>query len=193
MSIKILGGLAKGQTLLVPKGDLIRPTSVMLRRKVFDARQDLSGYRFFDLCAGTGAMGLEALSRGADSCTLIEPNSKVFSLTKKNVDSVKRSSKDLGYVELVKSNATKWLESFLYQYKEMNEEDRESVILFIDPPYLKHDVYKSCIQLLSEVDYIGEIWIESDEQKGLKKKELEEFYSDFKSYSQGTSFILIVR
>ena len=193
MSIKILGGLAKGQALLVPKGDLIRPTSVMLRRKIFDARQDMSGYHFYDLCAGTGAMGLEALSRGAESATLIEPNSKVYSLTKKNIESIQKSSREVGDIELVKSNAVKWLESFLHRYELMSEEDKQSVVLFLDPPYLLHDVYKSCLDLLSKIDFTGELWIESDEQKGIKKKTLEQMFPDMKSYSQGTSFILIVR
>ncbi len=193
MSIKILGGLAKGQALLVPKGDLIRPTSVMLRRKIFDARQDMSGYRFYDLCAGTGAMGLEALSRGAESVTLIEPNSKVFALTKKNVESMSKVSRELGKIELIKSNAVKWLEGFLHTYETMNDEAKESVILFLDPPYLLHDIYHKCIDLISKVDFQGELWIESDEQKGVKKKYLENLFLDMRSYSQGTSFILIVR
>lgn len=193
MSIKILGGLAKGQTLLVPKGDLIRPTSVMLRRKIFDARQDMSGYRFYDLCAGTGAMGLEALSRGADSSTLIEPNSKVLSLTKKNAENISKSSNRLGEIEVVKSTAEKWLERFLSTYESLDREEKESIVLFLDPPYLIHGIYNKCLELISKVDFVGELWIESDEQKGLKKKTLEELFPDCKSYSQGTSFILIVR
>lgn len=193
MSIKILGGLAKGQTLLVPKGDLIRPTSVMLRRKIFDARQDMSGYKFYDLCAGTGAMGLEALSRGADSVTLVEPNSKVYSLTKKNSENISKSSDRVGEIELVKSNAEKWLERFLSTYETLDDETKESIVLFLDPPYLLHDVYNKCLDLISKVNFVGELWIESDEQKGIKKKVLDELFPNSKSYSQGTSFILIVR
>ncbi|WP_372654979.1 RsmD family RNA methyltransferase [Halobacteriovorax sp.] len=193
MSIKILGGLAKGQTLLVPKGDLIRPTSVMLRRKIFDARQDMSGYKFYDLCAGTGAMGLEALSRGADSVTLVEPNSKVYSLTKKNSENISKSSDRVGQIELVKSNAEKWLERFLSTYETLDDETKESIVLFLDPPYLLHDVYNKCLDLISKVNFVGELWIESDEQKGIKKKVLDELFPNSKSYSQGTSFILIVR
>lgn len=193
MSLKILGGLAKGQTLLVPRGDLIRPTSVMLRRKIFDAHQDMSGYSFFDICAGSGAIGLEALSRGADSVTLVEQSAKVFSLTKKNAQSIQNSSRDLGQIEVFKNNALKWLESFQEIYKTMNDEEKESVIIFIDPPYELHDIYKSAFNLLNEMNFNGEIWIESDEQKGLKKSYLEGLFPESKIYSQGTSFILIAR
>jgi len=193
MSIKILGGLAKGQTLLVPRGDLIRPTSVMLRRKIFDARQDMSGYLFFDLCAGSGAVGLEALSRGADKVTLVELNSKVFSLTKTNVKTIQNSSSELGPIELLKGSALKWLKNFQSSYESMKTEEKESVILFIDPPYELHEIYKSAFRLLNEINFCGEIWIESDEQKGLKKSYLEELFPNSKIYSQGTSFILIAR
>ena len=57
MSIKILGGFARGQVLAVPKTDSIRPTSVMLRRRIYDFFQDLDGFYFLDICAGSGAMG----------------------------------------------------------------------------------------------------------------------------------------
>ncbi|OUR96442.1 hypothetical protein A9Q84_08805 [Halobacteriovorax marinus] len=193
MSIKILGGLAKGQTLLVPKGDLIRPTSVMLRRKIFDARQDMSGYSFFDICAGSGAVGLEALSRGADEVTLVETNSKVFSLTKTNVKTIQNSSADLGNIQLQKGDAIKWLSKFQSTYMAMSEIEKESVIIFIDPPYEQHEIYKSALNILNEINFCGEIWIESDEQKGIKKSYLQELFPDKKIYSQGTSFILIVR
>ena len=193
MSIKILGGLAKGQTLLVPKGDLIRPTSVMLRRKIFDARQDLSGFHFYDICAGSGAVGLEALSRGAESITLVEKNSKVFSLTKTNVQTIKNSSSTLGDINLIKGDGLKWLETFISTYEALSTIEKESVILFIDPPYAIHDFYKKCLSLLETIEFKGELWIESDDQKGLNKKFFENFFVSQKIYSQGTSFILIHR
>ncbi|WP_417335556.1 RsmD family RNA methyltransferase [Halobacteriovorax marinus] len=193
MSIKILGGLVKGQALLVPKGDLIRPTSVMLRRKIFDARQDLSGFHFVDLCAGSGAMGLEALSRGASSLKLIEPNTKVFALTKKNLSSILKFSKNLGTGELIRSDAFKFLQSFLISYKNFDQETQESTILFLDPPYELHQVYFDCLELILSSGYCGEVWIESDQQKGVKLSELEKMFPDSKVYRQGTSFILMVR
>jgi 16S rRNA (guanine966-N2)-methyltransferase len=59
MALKILQGEAKGLSLVAPSSGT-RPTSVLLRRKVFDAHQDMSDSIFIDCCAGTGAMGLEA-------------------------------------------------------------------------------------------------------------------------------------
>jgi hypothetical protein len=78
MSIQILGGLARGRTLDVPTGNLIRPTSVMLRRRLFDARQDMSSFHFYDLCSGSGSVGIEAWSRGAEALFLNEKNAGGF-------------------------------------------------------------------------------------------------------------------
>ena len=84
MSLKILGGFARGQILAVPKGDLIRPTSVMLKRRIYDFYQDLSGVTFIDLCAGSGAMGFEAWSRGARRIYLNEVNRHVLMTLEEN-------------------------------------------------------------------------------------------------------------
>ena len=72
MTVKILGGVARGFPLALPRSDLTRPTSVLIKRKLFDWRQDLSGHTFIDLCAGSGAMGFEALSRSADKVVLVD-------------------------------------------------------------------------------------------------------------------------
>ena len=61
--MEILGGLAKGMVLKVPEGREVRPTSVRSRRALFDMLGDLTGERFCDLFAGSGAVGIEAASR----------------------------------------------------------------------------------------------------------------------------------
>ena len=90
MSIRILGGLGKGHVLEVPPENITRPTSVMLRRKLFDRYQDISDYTFIDICAGSGAMGLEAISRGAKKVIFIENSQKALSILKKNIKSIRK-------------------------------------------------------------------------------------------------------
>jgi 16S rRNA (guanine966-N2)-methyltransferase len=68
MSIKILGGIAKGTILFLPDEKLTRPTLVLLKRKIFDAIQNFDGKIFIDACAGSGAIGLEAWSRELKKC-----------------------------------------------------------------------------------------------------------------------------
>ena len=73
--MKILAGQYKNRLLKTPKGSTTRPTSSKVRGSVFDILQhQIEGARFLDLFAGSGSMGLEALSRGADSATFVESN-----------------------------------------------------------------------------------------------------------------------
>ena len=73
MPLRILGGKAKGQLLKSPpENSITRPTSVMLKRKFFDAFQDLGEAHFYDLCAGSGSVGIEAWSRGVKQVELVE-------------------------------------------------------------------------------------------------------------------------
>ena len=165
MSIKILGGLAKGRSLFVPKGQLIRPTSVLLKRRLFDSIQDFSDYEFYDLCAGSGAMGLEAWSRGAKSCFLLEKHRQVYSLLGKNVGIFKDifgqeiSSRPISFQN---GAMEKWLSV------QTSVIEREEAILFIDPPYEKHNLYKvNTLELLRNPNRKAQVWIESDKDKGV--------------------------
>src|SRR3990172_5277353 len=90
MSIKILGGIAKGTILFLPNEKLARPTLVLLKRKIFDAAQNFEGSIFIDACAGSGAIGLEAWSRGADRVYLIESDKKVFDCLLKNTEKIEK-------------------------------------------------------------------------------------------------------
>lgn len=192
MSIKILGGLAKGRSLFVPKGQLIRPTSVMLKRRVFDSIQNLSGFEFYDLCAGSGAMGLEAWSRGADKCFFLEKNRTVYGILEKNIKLIEHDYKDeLSERPLVTQSGVveKWLshhQDCLYS---------ESAILFVDPPYKMHDLYKQdTLKLLNDERLKAQIWVESDKDKGVPL----DFWSGQghvpdKVFKQGGSYIALFR
>ena len=83
--MEILGGLAKGMTLKVPAGREVRPTSVRSRRALFDMLGDLPGRRFCDLFAGSGAVGIEAASRGASHVLLVEKSPRVLAAVRDNV------------------------------------------------------------------------------------------------------------
>ena len=86
MSITIIAGFAKGLKLQVPSRG-VRPTSVMLKRKIFDSNAGrLESFdRFVDLCSGSGAIGLEAISRGAQKLLSVEKNRSPFEILRKNV------------------------------------------------------------------------------------------------------------
>lgn len=88
--MRIISGSARGRKLLAPGqrfGDLIRPTSDRAREAIFNILADkILGARVLDLCAGTGALGLEALSRGALLAVFVDGQRFVTELIERNID-----------------------------------------------------------------------------------------------------------
>ena len=89
--MEILGGLAKGMSLKVPAGREVRPTSVRSRRALFDMLGDLTGKHFCDLFAGSGAVGIEAASRGASHVLLVEKAPAALASVRENVKHAQNS------------------------------------------------------------------------------------------------------
>jgi len=90
--MRISGGEARGIPLLVPKGDAVRPATDGMRQSVFSSLgQVVVGARFLDLFAGSGAYGLDALSRGARGGRFVEKHGRTASLLKQNITAVCRS------------------------------------------------------------------------------------------------------
>jgi len=94
--MRITGGKFRGRALTGPKDDRIRPTSDMVRQAIFNvlAHNDfgagftLEGAKVLDLFAGTGALGLEALSRGARFCLFVDDNAQSRALIRENVEAL---------------------------------------------------------------------------------------------------------
>jgi 16S rRNA (guanine966-N2)-methyltransferase len=89
--MRIVGGRWRGRSLATPKSDAIRPTSDRLRESLFNVLQHgyddaIEGARVLDHFAGTGAMGLEALSRGAAFALFVDEGSEARSLIRENVE-----------------------------------------------------------------------------------------------------------
>jgi len=85
--VRILGGESRGRKLLGPKGLRFRPTTGRVKESIFNyLNQKVEGSRFLDLFSGTGALGLEALSRGAKEIYFIEKSSYSINLLSRNID-----------------------------------------------------------------------------------------------------------
>lgn len=122
---RIIGGTAGGRRLTTPRGDATRPTSDRVREALFSAVESwcgsLSGLRFLDLYAGSGAVGLEAWSRGAGVVTLVEQDRRTAAL-------ISRNARDLGFAKadvVAGSVATVLLTPPTAPYD----------VAFLDPPY----------------------------------------------------------
>lgn len=90
--MRITGGNARGIPLTLPKGDAVRPATDAMRQAVFSSiASRVPGARFLDLFAGSGAYGLEALSRGAASGVFVEKNAKATACIRENIAAVCKS------------------------------------------------------------------------------------------------------
>jgi 16S rRNA (guanine966-N2)-methyltransferase len=89
--MRIIAGKLRRRTLSSPKGHLTRPTSDRTREAIFnlvESRMDIDGSDMLDLFCGTGALGLEALSRGAIAATFVETDGAVLKFARKNAESL---------------------------------------------------------------------------------------------------------
>jgi 16S rRNA (guanine966-N2)-methyltransferase len=85
--MRVIAGVAKGHQLLGPRGRGTRPTSDRLRGAIFDALGERAGYgRVLDLYAGTGALGIEALSRGAEQADFVESDRAMCAVIRANLE-----------------------------------------------------------------------------------------------------------
>src|SRR5690349_14081953 len=86
MTLRIIGGTLRGRRLLSPKSSLTRPTTAIVRKSVFDICQEIIvDAEFLDLFAGSGAMGIEALSRGAKHVTFVDSNAQAIQCVEHNL------------------------------------------------------------------------------------------------------------
>lgn len=123
--LRLTGGEARGRRLKVPRGRLIRPTADRVREALFDilgAR--VEGARFLDVYAGTGAVGCEALSRGAGRVVFLERDRRALDLIEENLKLGPWS----GAGAIVADDARRSL-------RELGRRRNRFDIIFLDPPY----------------------------------------------------------
>lgn len=122
--MRIVAGAARGRRLTVPKGSEVRPTADRVKEALFSSLQPiLPGARVLDLFAGSGALGLEALSRGADRVTFVERAPAAIGAIERNIAIV-----DLPGTEIVRAEVTAALRAALA--------GAPFDLVLIDPPYL---------------------------------------------------------
>jgi 16S rRNA (guanine966-N2)-methyltransferase len=147
MSLKILGGFARGLSLKLPDPHVTRPTGALLKRKLFDWRQSWEKRCFVDLCAGTGSMGLEASSRGAQKIWLNERNKNAFKILQQNSENVLKSVAAFDFypqMELTQKDFRLIAEEDIFRFAGTME-----LTLFFDPPYEDKLSYAEFLKMFS--------------------------------------------
>lgn len=117
--MRVVAGRFKGRRLAAPRGTRTRPTADRVREALFSMLGDVGGARVLDLYAGSGALGIEALSRGAVSAVFVERDPRAVAAIERNVE-------PLGVEATVaRADALRWLERAEGQFD----------LVFCDPPY----------------------------------------------------------
>jgi 16S rRNA (guanine966-N2)-methyltransferase len=120
---RIIGGTAGGRRIRTPAGDRTRPTSDRVREALFSILGDrVEGARVLDLFAGSGALGLEALSRGAAGATFVDSAPAAIRALRANLAALGAEA------EVVRADALRWLRA-------APAAGRQYDLVFLDPPY----------------------------------------------------------
>jgi 16S rRNA (guanine(966)-N(2))-methyltransferase RsmD len=148
--MRIIAGTFRSRQLKSLKGTALRPTSDKLRETLFNVLGALAvDARFVDLFAGTGAVGIEALSRGAREAIFVEKHPPAVAIIKKNLDSLEIRKG----VRVLALDALKSLERLA---KEPSVANTRIDILFLDPPYAEAEAYKNVLAFLGDADLLAE-------------------------------------
>jgi 16S rRNA (guanine966-N2)-methyltransferase len=130
--MRIIGGEAGGRIIPSPKGSGVRPTPDMIREALFNVLEPVGGTVFLDLFAGTGSVGIEALSRGAQKVVFVEKNKHMAIQIKSHIQALNYKDR----ADVMAFDASRGI-SMLSKAKNTFD------IVFADPPYEKDLVSKT--------------------------------------------------
>jgi len=144
--MRVIAGIYKGRRLKTLEGLSVRPTSDRMRETLFNILAPrIEGARFADVCAGSGAIGIEALSRGAGLVTFIESSLKAARIISENLRNCGIGWEDYRVINRDVIRALKNLASEKAQFD----------IIYFDPPY-DSDIYTSVMWLIAKNDLLAE-------------------------------------
>lgn len=138
--MRIITGKRKGMRLASPKGNKTRPTESRIKESLFNILTNVSGSIVCDIFAGSGAIGLEFLSRDADLVYFIENNRDVLPVLKSNINKTKLAN----YILLEKD--------YKDALKDISNSNHCFDYVFVDPPYAFVDFYNNTLELINHYD-----------------------------------------
>ena len=138
--MRIIAGQRRGHKFDGPRDQVTRPTSDLVREAIFNILGEaVEGLLVVDLFAGTGALGLEALSRGAERAIFIERNRENAALIRRNIATLRYEDR----AQVVLADAYRWAKSYV-------PTAGEPIVVFIDPPYADYEDHPERVGKLLE-------------------------------------------
>lgn len=144
--MRVIAGQFRSRKLRTLRGKAMRPTSDRLRETLFDILgANVEGSEFVDLFAGTGAVGIEAISRGAERVVFVEHYAPAVDLIRQNLKSLGIS----GQAEVLKMDAMRGLER-------LEAKQFSSDFIFLDPPYARLAEYEQVLEFLGASEILSD-------------------------------------
>ena len=137
--MNITGGKYNRQKITAPDENITRPTLSKVRMSVFNTLSSImnfEGKSFLDMYAGSGIMGLEAISRGFDKLVAIEKNKKVFNIIKSNFSKYEKENN----IKLILGDSLKTVKNL----------DEKFDVIYIDPPYFS-GIYENSLTAIKKI------------------------------------------
>lgn len=152
--MRVITGTARGMQLSAPEGMDVRPTTDKVKESIFNIVQfDIEGRRVLDLFAGSGQLGIEALSRGAAHATFVDSSQRAIAVVEKNL----RHTKLIGNATVRREEAG----NFLLRTRETFD------LAFLDPPYGKGLIDTVLPELVQHMSDYGIIVCETSREETL--------------------------
>ena len=179
--LRIVGGKYRHLLISAPEISSTRPTTDKVREALMSALgMSLKDAVVLDLFAGSGALGLEALSRGSKKAYFCDNNMLAYKTIKNNIEKLRIDEE----VEVIFGD-------YISAIKKIKDKGEKIDIVFLDPPYAKEEVYDKVTDYLLECDMLSEKAIIVKEWN--KVNNIDERFTSHKSYKYGKVNILIER
>jgi len=165
MRLRLTAGELKGRFISVPKSDLVRPTTERVRETIFNVlnnKLSFAGIKVLDIYSGSGALGFECISRGADEVHFVEKNSVIYRNLEENIKLLNLESK----CKIFKMPAIKFS-----SLKAGTEYD----LILADPPFFKDDIYNVVVNILINKYLRSDCFMIVERSIQTKQKDVENF------------------
>lgn len=180
--MRIIGGQARGRAIVAPAGSKTRPTQDYVRESLFNIiRWDLEEARVLDLFAGTGALSLEAVSRGAASAVLIDMDRAACDCIKKNMETTR-----------LKAQCRLISRDYKAALGQLQQEGARFDVVFIDPPYKMENTGEMCAELYDRNLLSDSCMILVEHRRGMAPL-LDERFEAYDQRNYGDTQITFVR
>lgn len=143
--MRVIAGTAKGRSLIAPKGMDTRPITSKIKESLFNIWQmQIADADFLDLFAGSGSMGIEALSRGAKKVVFVEKDRRAINVIKKNLSVCNFNDKYEIYQDDVFKRITSLKKHCVFD------------IIYLDPPFTVDEIFLPVLELLSDAEILAD-------------------------------------